>query len=234
MCTTTRPTETTISAWTFEPTQKLAAKAQAAILGSKMPPEVLFSEAGGKLKSKSSGLVLNVDSDGGIIQSTPDDGAKSQLWRIVEVPAYFKLVNVASGKTLGVADDSVDDEAQATLTGGAPGKEKDAAARQWRVEKTGGALRLVNRKSGKALDVSGFSSDEDAAIIQYQLKTSDEGNTNQLWIWAGDRKDANSGRRLTSASSNLVLDVDADGNAVQRRSSETAKSQLWKLVEVNE
>jgi hypothetical protein len=186
------------------------------------------------LKSKSSGLVLNVDSDGGIIQSTPDASAKSQLWRIIEVPAYYKIVNVTTGKALGVADDSVENEAQATLTGGAPGKEKDAAARQWRVEKTGGALRFVNRKSGKALDVSGWSSDEDAAIIQYDLKTSDEGNTNQLWIWNGDRKNADTGRRLTSVSSNLALDVDADGNAIQRRSSEGTKSQLWKLVEVSE
>ena len=112
--------------WTWEPNKKAKPGAD----GGKPTADSLFSEAGGKLKSKSSGLVLNVDSDGGIIQSNPDDSAKSQLWRIVEVPAYFKIVNLASGKSLGVADDSVENEAQATLIGGVAGKENDLKSRE--------------------------------------------------------------------------------------------------------
>jgi hypothetical protein len=38
-----------------------------------------------RLKSKSSGLVLDVDAEGKIIQRKADEKAKAQLWRVVEV-----------------------------------------------------------------------------------------------------------------------------------------------------
>jgi hypothetical protein len=38
-----------------------------------------------RLKSKSSGLVLDVDDEGKVIQRKADDRARRQLWRVTEV-----------------------------------------------------------------------------------------------------------------------------------------------------
>jgi hypothetical protein len=38
-----------------------------------------------RLKSKNSGLVLDVETDGSVVQKKSDPKAKSQLWRVVEV-----------------------------------------------------------------------------------------------------------------------------------------------------
>ena len=39
---------------------------------------------------------------------------------------------------------------------------------------------------------------------------------------------------IKSKSSSLVLDTDADGKAIQKKTDEKAKSQLWRMVEVKE
>jgi len=38
-----------------------------------------------RLKSKSSGLVLDIDADGKVVQKKADEKAKGQLWKVVEV-----------------------------------------------------------------------------------------------------------------------------------------------------
>ena len=38
-----------------------------------------------RLKSKNSGMVLDVNTEGKVIQKKPDEKAKSQLWRVVDV-----------------------------------------------------------------------------------------------------------------------------------------------------
>ncbi|WP_055715974.1 RICIN domain-containing protein [Streptomyces torulosus] len=49
-------------------------------------------------------------------------------------------------------------------------------SQQWQLRpQTGGAFAVVNRNSGKVLDVSGGSTTDDAALIQYR----DVGSTNQ-------------------------------------------------------
>ncbi len=135
---------------------------------------------------------------------------------------YFKLVQVDSGKALGIANDSDEPEARAVVA------KEDAKnmAQQWKLEKDGDYYKLVNRKSGKVLDVGENSSDEDAAIIQWDDKSED--NDNQRWSWVGNETE----RRLKSKSSGLVLDVDNEGRIVQKKSDEKAKRQLWKLIEV--
>ena len=70
------------------------------------------------------------------------------------------------------------------------------------------------------------STDEGAAIIQWDDKSED--NHNQRWSWVGDGKE----RRLKSKSSGHVLDVDDESKLVQKKASETGKGQLWKVVEV--
>jgi hypothetical protein len=42
-------------------------------------------DKGRRLKSKSSGLVLDVGDEGAVVQRKADDKAKGQLWRVVEV-----------------------------------------------------------------------------------------------------------------------------------------------------
>jgi len=53
-------------------------------------------------------------------------------------------------------------------------------SQQWRLRPlTGGAFTVVNRNSGKVLDVSGGSTADGVALIQY----SDRGSTNQQWTF---------------------------------------------------
>jgi hypothetical protein len=132
-----------------------------------------------------------------------------------------KLVHVETGKVLAVADDSDESEARAVLA-----KDDGSEARQWKLEKDGEYLKLVNRKSGKVLDVYGESKDEGTQIIIWDDKS--EGTDNQRWQWVGDGKE----RRLKSKHSELVLDVDEDGKIVQQKADEKNKKQLWKVVEV--
>ena len=83
-----------------------------------------------------------------------------------------KLVNVATGKVLAVEDDGSDAGARAVLS-----KDNDGAARQWKIEADGDYLKLTNRKSMLALDVSGESTDDGGIIIVYDDKA--DGNDNQ-------------------------------------------------------
>src|SRR5262245_14649151 len=75
---------------------------------------------------------------------------------------YVKVVHDDTGKVLAIADISNEDGARAVLAKDGGGK-----GQQWRIEKGGDFLKLVNRKSGKVLDVFEDSRDEDAAIIQW-------------------------------------------------------------------
>jgi hypothetical protein len=105
-------------------------------------------------------------------------------------------------------------------------KDDDSTGQQWKLEKDGDYLKIVNRKSGKVLDVEGESSDEGASIIQWDDKS--EGNDNQRFSWEGKGKD----RRLKSKSSSLILDVGEESKVVQKKEDDKAKSQLWRVVEV--
>jgi hypothetical protein len=134
---------------------------------------------------------------------------------------YVKLVHVETGKVLAVADNSEEAGARAVLA-----KDGDAEALQWKIEKDGNFLKLVNRKSGKVLDVFEDSKDEGVQIIIWDEK--DEGTDNQRWSWVGEGKE----RRLKSKSSELVLDIDADGKLIQKKADDKSKKQLWRVEEV--
>jgi galactan endo-1,6-beta-galactosidase len=134
---------------------------------------------------------------------------------------YVKIVQVDTGKVLAVADDSDEAGARAVVA-----RDGDGKAQQWRLVKDGEFYKIVNRKSGKVLDVSGESLDEDGEIIQWDDK--DEGTDNQRWSWQGDGQE----RRLKSKSSGLVLDVDGAGKIIQKKADPKSKAQLWKVVEV--
>jgi hypothetical protein len=136
---------------------------------------------------------------------------------------YVKLVHADTGKVLAVAEDS--DEAGAKIV---LAKDGDSKGLQWKLEKDGDHLKVVNRKSGKVVDVEMESKEEGGSIIQWDDKS--EGTDNQRWSWEGKGKD----RRLKSKSSGLVLDVGDASAIVQKKADEKAKTQLWRVVEVKE
>lgn len=135
---------------------------------------------------------------------------------------YVRLVNVETGKVLSVKDDSVECETPAVLAK----LDADNKAQQWKFEKDGDFLKLVNRKSGKVLDVNDDSKEEGGRIIIWEDKT--DGVENQRWSWVGEGKE----RQLKSKSSGLVLDVDGEGQIIQKKADEKSKKQLWRIEEV--
>ena len=136
---------------------------------------------------------------------------------------YVKLVHAETGKVLAVADNSDEAGAKAVIA-----KDDGSKGQQWKFEKDGEHWKIVNRKSGKVLDVEMESLEEGGAIIQWDDKA--DGNDNQRWSWEGTGKE----RRLKSKSSGLVLDVGDGGAVVQRKADDKAKGQLWRVVEVKE
>jgi hypothetical protein len=135
---------------------------------------------------------------------------------------FVRLVNVDSGKVLGVKDDSDENETNAVL---AKPDDKNKS-QQWKLVQDGKHYKLVNRKSGKVLDVNDFSKEEGGSIIIWDDK--DDDNDNQRWSWDGTGEE----RRLKSKWSSLVLEADAEGNIIQKKADEKSKKQLWKVEEV--
>jgi hypothetical protein len=133
----------------------------------------------------------------------------------------FVKIALADGKVLSVADDSEEGGAAVVVV-----KDGDSKAQQWKVVEDGKFLKIVNRKSGKVLDVFEESKDEGTKIIIWDEKS--EGTDNQRWSWEGKGK----AKRLKSKSSELVLDVDDSGNVIQKKADEKAKGQLWTVKEV--
>ena len=136
---------------------------------------------------------------------------------------YVKLVQVSSGKVLSVVDGSEEAGAKAVVA-----KDDGSKSQQWKLEKDGDHYKIVNRKSGKVLDVEQESLEDGGSIIQWDDKA--EGNDNQRWSWEGSGKE----RSLKSKSSSLVLDVAEDSSVIQKKPDEKAKGQLWRVEEIKE
>lgn len=89
-----------------------------------------------------------------------------------------------------------------------------------------GVFRLVNRKSGKVLDVSDASSDDGAPIIQWPW----HGGTNQQWRVVPNDDDS---YRLVNVRSDKLLDSpDGSGQGTQldQRGDTDSDNQWWRLV----
>ncbi|WNZ10792.1 glycosyl hydrolase family 95 catalytic domain-containing protein [Streptomyces sp. 11x1] len=90
-----------------------------------------------------------------------------------------------------------------------------------------GPFKLVNRKSGKVMDVSGSSTADGAAVIQYRSS----GGANQQWKLLPDHDGS---FRLSNVNSGKVLDVPggstSNGTALDQRSDAGGTHQWWKLV----
>ena len=135
---------------------------------------------------------------------------------------FVRLVNVDTGKVLSVKDDSDEGGARTVLAK----LDANNKAQQWEVKRDGKHFSLVNRKSGKVLDVNEDSREEGASIIIWDAKDDDVDN--QRWAWEGEGKE----RRLKSKSSEMVLDVDDEGQIIQKKADDKAKKQLWRIEEV--
>jgi Ricin-type beta-trefoil lectin domain-like len=194
------------------------------------------SDKGVRIKSKSSGLVLDVDGDGKIVQNSSNDSTKSQWWRIVSLqkPKYVRLVNANNGWVLALDSDSATAGARAVLAKPLDSKNKDYKLQEWKLEKDGDYYKLLHRDSGLALDVSDESNEEDHPIIAWDDKSGSDGNDNQRWTWDGAAPTKDKPARLKSKSSGLILDFDDDHNAVQRSANSSSKSQLWLVVEADD
>ncbi|GAA2630073.1 alpha-L-fucosidase [Streptomyces vastus] len=90
----------------------------------------------------------------------------------------------------------------------------------------GGTVRLVNRKSGKVLDVSGASTADGAAVIQWPWT----GGTNQQWKLLPN---TDGSYRLSNVRSSKVLQSpggSAQGDGLDQWTDDGGDNQWWKLV----
>jgi hypothetical protein len=141
---------------------------------------------------------------------------------------YYHIVTLNSDHVLDVKDASLENDAKIIIS--AKGKSE---SQQWKMVKVGDFVKFVNRKSGKLLDVPGFSTDEGTDLIQWE----DNGGTNQQWTVEAPAKDkSDKGVFIKSRSSGLVVDVAEasreDGARVIQWSYHGEKNQLWELIEV--
>ncbi|GHH89735.1 RICIN domain-containing protein [Streptomyces capitiformicae] len=89
-----------------------------------------------------------------------------------------------------------------------------------------GTYRVVNRKSGKVLDVSGASGADGAAVIQWPST----GGTNQQWKLLPN---IDGSYRLANVRSGKVLDSpggSAEGAALDQWTDTDSSNQWWNLV----
>ncbi len=91
---------------------------------------------------------------------------------------------------------------------------------------SGATYKLVNRNSGKMLDVSGGSTADGGNVIQW----TDNGGNNQKWIVT----DTGSGYKLINVNSGKALDVygksTADGGNVVQWTYNGGNNQIWNIV----
>jgi alpha-L-fucosidase 2 len=90
-----------------------------------------------------------------------------------------------------------------------------------------GPFKLVNRRSGKVMDVSGASTSDGGPVIQYTWS----GSANQQWKLLPDYDGS---YRLSNVNSGKVLDVPgsstSSGTALDQWSDANSTNQWWKLV----
>jgi hypothetical protein len=195
-----------------------------------------------KIQNQLTGQVLDVRNfsaeNGAAIQQWDDAGSDNQRWSIIPVDdQYYEIVNKLSGKALDVTDFSVDN--------GAPIQQWQYGAtknQQWEfvpIANDGttqsstlptGYVTIVNRNSGKVLDVTKFSKSDGTAIQQWTYAATE----NQQWQLAPV---TNGYYKIVNKLSGKVLDVrnfsTENGAAIQQWTYEQSDNQLWKISPVD-
>ena len=133
----------------------------------------------------SSGKMVDVTggsaAEGAAVIQWTANGGTNQRWTFHPTgDGYHTITNVRSGKLLDVAGGSTADSAAVVQTTGVSGN--GTASQQWQLRPVAGSttsFTVVNRNSGKLLDVTGASTTDGAALIQY----ADRGSANQRWVF---------------------------------------------------
>lgn len=138
--------------------------------------------------------------------------------------AFYKIVSVSSGKALDIANGALNNGAglvQRSYTG--------SEQQQFRILDGGaGYAKIINRRSGKAIEVQGWSASAGGVIDQWD----DLSNHNQLWKITA----ANGSYKLVNKHSAMAVDVPgnstADGAALIQWPDSGAPNQQWLIVKV--
>ncbi|GAB3168892.1 hypothetical protein GCM10027059_32620 [Myceligenerans halotolerans] len=166
----------------------------------------------------------------GIWTGTPSAGQKIGQWVDNTEAGIWNLVTTGDGYTRlqAAADTSLyltgaTAGAQLTLETAATDGSQDWTLVEQRPE------RLVNRNSGKCLDVSGFSTADGATVQQWTCHDGD----NQRW----QVQEVSGGyAQITGVNSGKCLDVDgfstADGAAVQQWTCHGGENQQWQVQDL--
>ena len=139
--------------------------------------------------------------------------------------AYYKLVNVNSGKALGVLGaDLLDGQNVVQWT------DNGSADQLWHVTDVGsGYSTLLDKNSGRALGVLAASTSSGASAVQW---VQNSGNDQQWQVVA-----VGSSYKLVNRNSGLALSVSGaattDGAQIVQQAYTGASSQLWSLVLVS-
>ncbi|MEW2401810.1 RICIN domain-containing protein [Streptomyces sp. NPDC046862] len=138
---------------------------------------------------------------------------------------YYKLVNVNSGKNLGVyAADLLDGQNVVQWTG------NTSADQQWHVTDLGnGYNTLLDKNSGRALGILAGSTSSGASAVQWVQN----GSNDQQWQLVA----VGSNYKLINRNSGLALSVSggstSDGAQIDQEAYTGATSQQWTLVQVS-
>lgn len=137
----------------------------------------------------------------------------------------YKLVNLNSGKVLGINNMSTYDGANALQWG-----DNGTADHNWTITSVNGYYRLTNANSGKVLGVTNMSTDDGAKVIQW----TDNGTTDHDWTMT----DTGSGLyKLVNRNSGKVLGISDmssfDGGQAIQWTDNGTMDHLWTLVLVN-
>ena len=171
------------------------------------------------LVNRNSGKALDVynlaTADGArITQWTRNDGNQQQ-WQFVDSGGGYYRLEVPPLRQGPGRLQLVHRQRRRDRAVGRPQRHQPAvAARRHR----GGYVRLINRNSGKALEVQGASTADGANIVQYD----DWGGTNQQWqlvqVGGGTTPPPTTTRRGWHVHSSVVVPLDLDGSAGATRS----------------
>lgn len=137
----------------------------------------------------------------------------------------YKLVNLNSGKVLGITGMSTSDGAGAVQWG-----DNGTADHHWTITSMNGYYRLANANSGKVLGVTNMSTADGAKVVQW----SDNGTADHDWTMT----DTGSGiYKLVNRNSGKVLGISdmssVDGGQAVQWSDSGTMDHLWTLVLVN-
>jgi Ricin-type beta-trefoil lectin domain-like/Right handed beta helix region len=129
------------------------------------------------LQAKHSGLVLDVPGSSTLdrmqLNQYVRNDTKAQQFKLEKVGSYYKMINVGNNKAVEVEASQISQDGgkvqQVPFFGG--------DHQLWTLQAVNGHYKIINKASGKVLDVSGFSKDNGALVHQWTSNDAD----NQRW-----------------------------------------------------